>query len=275
VNPIDWKLRQGALKMVTGRSFPRAMGSDFVGLVHSVGPGVTQFKPGDHVFRIARLKESGAFAEAIVTKESFLAPRPAELPAFPRPQSWRGMGSSSGPACRPASASSSAAASGGIGEAVVQVARMLGGAVSPAAAAPRRCPEPASWVDAVYDYATVNGSELPGLRGGFDVVFATSGALPVKTAMQMPNKTGAFLDINATSAKFLHCALVRRHKVFNCAPTTQILTDVAHAAVNGELRMSIGETMPFGYGYETNRRARARPQDCGRGAHPLRHRPLT
>jgi NADPH:quinone reductase-like Zn-dependent oxidoreductase len=127
----------------------------------------------------------------------------------------------------------------------VQVARMLGGAVSPAAAAPRRCPEPASWVDAVYDYATVNGSELPGLRGGFDVVFATSGALPVKTAMQMPNKTGAFLDINATSAKFLHCALVRCHKVFNCAPTTQILTDVAHAAVNGELRMSIGETVPL------------------------------
>jgi NADPH:quinone reductase-like Zn-dependent oxidoreductase len=79
VNPIDWKLRQGQLKMMTGRSFPRGMGSDFAGVVSAVGPGVTQFKPGDEVFGIARLKESGAYAEAVVTLESFLALRPAEL----------------------------------------------------------------------------------------------------------------------------------------------------------------------------------------------------
>ena len=28
VNPIDWKMRAGAMKIVTGRSFPRAMGMD-------------------------------------------------------------------------------------------------------------------------------------------------------------------------------------------------------------------------------------------------------
>lgn len=79
VNPIDWKLRQGQLKMMTGRSFPRAMGSDFTGVVHTVGPGVTQFTPGDHVYGIARLKESGAFAETVITTESMLASKPAEL----------------------------------------------------------------------------------------------------------------------------------------------------------------------------------------------------
>ncbi|WP_167444447.1 alcohol dehydrogenase catalytic domain-containing protein, partial [Streptomyces diastatochromogenes] len=50
VNPIDWKLRQGQLKMMTGRSFPRTMGSDFSGVVSAVGPDVTRFKPGDEVF---------------------------------------------------------------------------------------------------------------------------------------------------------------------------------------------------------------------------------
>ncbi|MET7338461.1 alcohol dehydrogenase catalytic domain-containing protein, partial [Nonomuraea sp. NPDC005650] len=79
VNPIDWKLRQGQLKMLTGRSFPRGMGSDFAGVVRAVGPGVTLFKSGDEVFGIARLKESGAYAEAVVTRESYLAHKPAEL----------------------------------------------------------------------------------------------------------------------------------------------------------------------------------------------------
>lgn len=35
INPIDWKVRNGALKMVTGKKFPRALGSDFSGLVTS------------------------------------------------------------------------------------------------------------------------------------------------------------------------------------------------------------------------------------------------
>lgn len=29
LNPIDWKVRNGHLKMVTGKILPRAMGSDF------------------------------------------------------------------------------------------------------------------------------------------------------------------------------------------------------------------------------------------------------
>src|SRR5690348_6642189 len=60
INPIDWKIRRGHMKMMTGRAFPRALGMDFAGTVLSVGPGVTRLKPGDDVFGMARLKESGA-----------------------------------------------------------------------------------------------------------------------------------------------------------------------------------------------------------------------
>nr|WP_281005077.1 alcohol dehydrogenase catalytic domain-containing protein [Mesorhizobium kowhaii] len=47
INPIDWKVRNGHLKMVTGKKFPRAFGSDFSGTVISVGPGGTRFQVGD------------------------------------------------------------------------------------------------------------------------------------------------------------------------------------------------------------------------------------
>ena len=53
VSLARWKVRNGHLKMVTGKIFPRAMGSDFSGTV-------TRCEPGDAVFGLARLKESGA-----------------------------------------------------------------------------------------------------------------------------------------------------------------------------------------------------------------------
>src|SRR5207237_8661817 len=79
INPIDWKLRGGEMKIVTGRAFPRAMGMDLSGIVTAVGLGVTRFKVGDAVFGLARFKESGALGEAVVTKESFLARKPESV----------------------------------------------------------------------------------------------------------------------------------------------------------------------------------------------------
>lgn len=79
INPIDWKLRSGEMKIVTGRAFPRAMGMDFSGIVTAVGPGVTRLKMGDAVFGLARFKESGALGQAVVTKEAFLAKKPDNI----------------------------------------------------------------------------------------------------------------------------------------------------------------------------------------------------
>ena len=70
INPIDWKVRNGYLKMVTGKVFPRAMGSDFSGTVISVGPGVTRFKSGDAVFGIAFLSSDGEGAYSDVFYDS-------------------------------------------------------------------------------------------------------------------------------------------------------------------------------------------------------------
>ena len=49
-NPMDWKIRNGELKTMTGRRFPRGLGHDFAGVVEAVGPKVTRFKVGDEVF---------------------------------------------------------------------------------------------------------------------------------------------------------------------------------------------------------------------------------
>jgi NADPH:quinone reductase-like Zn-dependent oxidoreductase len=43
-NPMDWVIRQGKVKMMTGSNFPRGLGHDFAGVVEAVGPGVRGLK---------------------------------------------------------------------------------------------------------------------------------------------------------------------------------------------------------------------------------------
>ncbi|MFC2080310.1 NAD(P)-dependent alcohol dehydrogenase [Bacteroidota bacterium] len=50
VNPVDWKIRKGILKLIQGSKFPRIIGSDFAGIVKEVAPGIDGFKAGDRVY---------------------------------------------------------------------------------------------------------------------------------------------------------------------------------------------------------------------------------
>jgi NADPH:quinone reductase-like Zn-dependent oxidoreductase len=50
VNPVDVKLRSGALKSYFPLTFPSILGFDVSGTVEAVGPGAEAFGPGDRVF---------------------------------------------------------------------------------------------------------------------------------------------------------------------------------------------------------------------------------
>ena len=65
VNPVDWKIRQGVLKLIQGSRFPRIIGSDFAGIVKEVDPGIGDFKAGDRVYGSIPpfLAKPGALAE--------------------------------------------------------------------------------------------------------------------------------------------------------------------------------------------------------------------
>ena len=50
VNPIDWKIRSGAMKAFMPLELPAILGYDYSGVVHSVGKGVEGYAEGDEVF---------------------------------------------------------------------------------------------------------------------------------------------------------------------------------------------------------------------------------
>lgn len=74
VNPVDWKgVINGIFQM------PYILGSDIAGIVEKVGANVTKFTAGQEVIGSLEWATQGAFAEYVVTKEQYLAPKPTNL----------------------------------------------------------------------------------------------------------------------------------------------------------------------------------------------------
>ena len=79
VNPVDWKIRRGDLRMVLRLGFPYIPGGDVAGEVVDVGAGVTRFRPGDAIVAFVDLKQGGGYAELAVVKESAAAHKAQSL----------------------------------------------------------------------------------------------------------------------------------------------------------------------------------------------------
>lgn len=79
VNPVDWKIRDGARKGNLELTFPYTPGIDFSGIVRAAGDGVTEFGMGDEVFGVTPQTQQGTYAEAIAVDASLVARKPAGL----------------------------------------------------------------------------------------------------------------------------------------------------------------------------------------------------
>jgi NADPH:quinone reductase-like Zn-dependent oxidoreductase len=75
VNPIDFKLRSGAMKAFWPLELPTILGRDIAGIVRAVGDGVTGLKPGDKVMGVG----DKAYAELAVVAAKDLAFVPENL----------------------------------------------------------------------------------------------------------------------------------------------------------------------------------------------------
>jgi NADPH:quinone reductase-like Zn-dependent oxidoreductase len=248
INPIDWKVRNGLMKIITGSTFPRSMGMDFSGTVISVGSGSTRFKPGDAVFGMARLKQGGAFGHAVITNESFLTHKPDALSfenaaclATPGVTAWNGLVDKA--RLKPGQHVFVNGCTGAVGEATVQIARMLGATVSGSCSAGAMQRARALGLQDVYDYRTTDFSKL-GER--FDVVYDTAATLPTSVGLSLLRENGLLLDIDPTPIKFLRALVSRKLKPIVCSTRPEILDRVTRAASEGKLRLPIAQIVPLG-----------------------------
>jgi len=79
VNPVDWKIRKGDAKLLTGRKPPKILGADYSGIVVKVGKDVKNYKIGDAVFGMVHAFKGGTYAEFVKVKEEETCPKPENL----------------------------------------------------------------------------------------------------------------------------------------------------------------------------------------------------
>lgn len=79
VNPVDWKIRKGMLKLLTGNKFPMILGFDVSGEVVEVGQRVIGFKLGDLIYARLDKLTGGAYAEYAAVSEQIAALKPSNM----------------------------------------------------------------------------------------------------------------------------------------------------------------------------------------------------
>ena len=80
LNPVDFKIREGKLRVIHRYPLPAVMGNEIAGVVESVGSGVTRFSVGDRVFARLDKNDMGGLADWAVVPEDYVAKMPASLP---------------------------------------------------------------------------------------------------------------------------------------------------------------------------------------------------
>jgi NADPH:quinone reductase-like Zn-dependent oxidoreductase len=131
INPGEIAIREGRLDARWPATFPSGEGTDFAGIVRSLGEGVTSFSEGDEV--LGWTEERASQAELVAVPADQLTAKPASV-------SWEVAGSlfvvgMAGYACvqavapRPGETIVVSAAAGGVGSIAVQLARRTGARV--------------------------------------------------------------------------------------------------------------------------------------------------
>jgi len=63
VNPLDWKIRRGDIRILTGSKPPLVLGHDYAGVISQIGKSVSDYKVGDGVFGMVKVFKGGTHAE--------------------------------------------------------------------------------------------------------------------------------------------------------------------------------------------------------------------
>ena len=134
-NPMDWKIRRGEMRALSGFRFPRSLGHGFAGMVEAVGPGVERLKGGDEVFGATSIRQAGAFAEYVVADKKNVGLKPPSI-SFEQAAAltvasgtaWNALVAKA--RLRAGQSVFVAGCLGGVGRSAVQIARMRGAEVA-------------------------------------------------------------------------------------------------------------------------------------------------
>jgi NADPH:quinone reductase-like Zn-dependent oxidoreductase len=208
LNPVDFKVREGALRFVPlCKSPPRTTGLDFAGVIVAVGGGAASWRGGERVFgSLSPFGRAGSCAQSCIVDAQ-------RVVAIPDPVSFEAA------ACLPVAAGEAVqaladsaqlaagqhvlivGAAGGVGHFAVQYARHVGAQVTGVCGSDNVAFVQGLGAHHVVDYRT---TDLSALGASFDVVFDAASALDWRTSQRLLRRGGLYVSTGgSTSAAVL------------------------------------------------------------------------
>lgn len=198
INPIDFKTRDGKVKMLLHYKMPLILGSDFAGIITAVGAKVTQFKVGDAVYGRPRKSRIGTFADYIAVHHEDIALKPSNL-SFEEAAAIPLVGLTSYQALhdmmhiQPNDKVLIQAGAGGIGTIAIQLAKLLGAYVATTTSAKNTDFVTQLGADEVIDYRTTNFEDV---LHDYDFVYDTLGGEALEKAFTIVKPGGKIVSLS-------------------------------------------------------------------------------
>jgi len=173
INPVDWKIRDGMLRLLTGRKFPKILGSECAGEVVDTGSSAQRFRKGDHVMGYPGIRRLAAYAQYVSVPERTTFPKPAGI-TFEQASTLPIAGLTALQALRNLGHIAAGhevlinGAAGGVGHFAVQVARIFGARVTAVCSGAKADLVQELGADRVIDYTTEDFTS--GTRR-YDIIF--------------------------------------------------------------------------------------------------------
>lgn len=251
VNPIDWKIRQGMLSLITGSKFPKILGFDVAGDVVEVGSGVTRFKVGDAIYGSTSFP-GGGYAEFAAVPESVVVLKPTNLSyeeaaavplaALTALQALRDQGNIQ----RGQNVLINGAA-GGVGIFAVQIAKALGAVVTGVSSTKNLDLVKSLGADRVIDYTQQDFAED---TAQYDIIFDAVGKRSLSQTKRVLKPNGIYITTLPSPKVLLESVLTaflsgQKAKFLFEKPNVKDLLFLKELIETGKIRVVIDRTYPL------------------------------
>ncbi|MEY9095955.1 NADP-dependent oxidoreductase [Paenibacillus sp. RC84] len=271
INPIDFKIRDGKVKLLVKYKMPLILGNDFSGVVAKVGAKVTRFKVGDEIYARPRKSKIGTFAEYIAIHEDDIALKPKNL-SFEEAASIPLVGLTSYQALTDILQLQKGqkvliqAGAGGVGTFAIQLAKLMGATVATTTSEAGANLVKSLGADEIINYKTEKFEEL---LKNYDAVFDTLGGEILEKSFKviksggkivsvsgLPNArfgkeygSGFFKTLLFSAASHKLTALEKQHNVqytfLFMKPSGEQLRVIANFMETGKIKPIIDRVFPF------------------------------
>ncbi|HEY1053847.1 MAG TPA: NAD(P)-dependent alcohol dehydrogenase [Emticicia sp.] len=252
INPLDWKIRKGEMKLMSGSKFPKHTGVDFAGIIEEIGTSVSSLKKGDEVFGVVKnnMKE-GALSEYVAVPSTLVWKKPIEI-TFAQAAAMPTVGAAAVTALQKMGNIDTQTqilingATGGFGMFLLQLLKQSKANIK-AVTSTKAVDSAKKWgADLVIDYTKEN---VLTQNETYDIVIDLSGKMGYTNAKKLMKSKALFINptpkpIEIPTSLFKNLFTGKKHIVMLSGPSAKNM-DILLDAINNGLQIEVSKVFPF------------------------------